>query len=177
MVFPARIIVKPRPTPPPPRVAASAPKVLLFQPPSTGSDGVALITRFEGFSRHIYLCPAGYPTIGYGHVVLEHEKERFLDGVDELEALDLLQADLPRFEASVKRLVQVSLTQRQFDALVSFCYNLGGGALQRSTLRQKLNRGEYEEAAEEFGKWVFAGGRKLKGLVIRRAFERALFLS
>lgn len=88
----------------------------------------------------------------------------------------LLKSDLARFERGVDRLITVPLRQNQFDALVSFSFNLGLGTLQRSTLRQKVNRGEFEDAAEEFMKFVKAGGKVFRGLVIRRTDERNLFL-
>ena len=84
---------------------------------------------------------------------------------------------LERFERGVERYCPVKLTQGQFDALVSFSFNLGLGGLQRSTLRQKVLRGDFEGAAEEFLKYTIAGGKVLKGLVSRRNDERALFLS
>lgn len=145
----------------------------------TTDDGIAIIKGFEAFSSQVYICPAGYPTVGFGHVVLENEKDgRFAGGISEGEAKELLKKDLFRAERSVLRLVNVPLSEGQFDALVSFAFNAGGGALQRSTLRMKLNRGESkEEVASEFLKWVYAGGRKLKGLVRRRMAEKELFLS
>jgi len=90
-------------------------------------------------------------------------------------AEELLREDVKRFEGYVDRLVKVPLTQGQFDALVSFTYNLGPGALEKSTLLDQLNRGDYDSAAEQFGRWVKAGGKTLAGLVRRRAAERALF--
>ena len=140
-------------------------------------DGLRLIRRFEGFSATPYICPAGYPTVGYGHVVKPQEMERFAAGITEDEANALLQKDVGVAERAVLRLISVPLTDGQFDALVSFTFNLGAGALQRSTLRRKINREEYAEAAPEFLKWVWAGGRKLKGLVRRREAEAALYLS
>lgn len=134
-------------------------------------DGLDLICRFEGFSPVIYICPAGYPTIGYGHLITEANKEQFLDGVDEDEALELLRQDVGVAERAVLRLISVPLTQGQFDALVSFTFNLGAGALQRSTLRRKVNREEHDDVPAEFMKWVWAGGRKLKGLANRRKAE------
>lgn len=89
----------------------------------------------------------------------------------------LLKSDLARFERGVDRLISVPLSQNQFDALVSFSFNLGLGTLQRSTLRQKVNRGDFEGAAEEFLKYTMAGGKVFRGLVNRRNDERALFLS
>lgn len=137
--------------------------------------GLALIKRFESFSPTIYVCPAGYPTVGYGHVVLDGESERFAKGVDENEAEDLLRRDAGIAERAVLRLVTVPLTDGQFDALVSFTLNLGGGALQRSTLRRKVNREEHGAVPAEFLKWVWGGGRKLKGLVRRREAEARLY--
>jgi lysozyme len=139
-------------------------------------DGLDLICRFEGFSPVIYICPAGYPTIGYGHLITEANKEQFLDGVDEDEALELLRQDVTVAERAVLRLISVPLTQGQFDALVSFTFNLGSGALQRSTLRRKVNREEHDDVPAEFMKWVWAGGRKLRGLVKRRKAEVEFYI-
>ncbi len=136
-------------------------------------NGLDLIKRFEGFSRTVYFCPAGYPTIGYGHVVKDDED--FSAGIDEAQAEELLRQDAQIAERAVLRLIDVPLTDGQFDALVSFTYNLGGGALQRSTLRRKINREEHAEVPEQFMRWVWAGGRKLKGLVRRRAAEAGLY--
>ena len=137
-------------------------------------NGLDLIKRFEGFSRTVYFCPAGYPTIGYGHVVKDDED--FSAGIDESQAEELLRQDAQIAERAVLRLINVPLTDGQFDALVSFTYNLGGGALQRSTLRRKINREEHAEVPEQFMRWVWAGGRKLKGLVRRRAAEGGLYI-
>lgn len=89
----------------------------------------------------------------------------------------ILRADLARFERGVAQYVPVPLTQGQFDALVSFSFNVGLGTLQRSTLRQKALRRDFQGAAEEFLKYCMAGGKILKGLQNRRIDERALFLS
>ena len=138
-----------------------------------GKPGLDLIKRFEGFSSRSYICPAGHPTIGYGHLV--RADESFEEGVSKEEAEALLRRDTGNAERSVLRLINVSLTDGQFDALVSFTFNLGGGALQRSTLRRKINREEHGEVPVEFRRWVFAGGRRLKGLVRRRAAEAVLY--
>ncbi|MDP3651117.1 MAG: lysozyme [Rhodoferax sp.] len=133
--------------------------------------GLCLIKRFEGFSPTIYICPAGYPTIGYGHVVLPKERARFSDGISEEEGVELLRLDAQIAEAAVVRLIRVPLTDGQFDALVSFTFNLGAGALQRSTLRKQINRCAHEEVPDELLKWVWAAGRRLPGLVSRRNAE------
>ena len=134
--------------------------------------GLALIRRFEGFSSTPYLCPAGYLTVGYGHVVRGPEDEMYLS---ESDALLLLRHDVRQAEQAVLRQVAVPLSDHQFDALVSFAYNLGAGALQRSALRRKVNRGEHADVPEEFGRWIWAGGKKLPGLIRRRAAEAALY--
>ena len=136
-------------------------------------NGLDLIKRFEGFSRTVYCCPAGYYTIGYGHVV--KSDENFTAGIDEEQADALLRQDAVIAKRAILRLINVPLTDGQFDALVSFTYNLGGGALQRSTLRRKINRAEHTEVPEQFMRWVWAGGRKLKGLIRRREAESQLY--
>ena len=133
--------------------------------------GLDLIKRFEGFSPTIYICPAGLPTIGYGHVVLAHERELFAAGITQAQATDILRKDVGIAERAVVRLISSPLTDGQFDALVSFTFNLGAGALQRSTMRRKLNRGEHDSVPAELMKWVWAGGQKLTGLVRRRKAE------
>lgn len=140
-------------------------------------EGLNLIKRFEGFSHTIYTCPAGYPTIGYGHVVLAHEHDQFAAGVTQAEATELLRKDVRIAERAVLRLISVPLTDGQFDALVSFTFNLGAGALQRSTLRRKVNRGEHESLPAELLKWVWAAGKKLPGLVRRRQAEGVAYAS
>jgi GH24 family phage-related lysozyme (muramidase) len=139
--------------------------------------GLTLIKRFESFSATVYVCPAGYPTIGYGHVVLDGERERFANGVDENEAEDLLRRDAGIAERAVLRLIAVPLTDGQFDALASFVFNVGAGGLQRSTLRRKVNREEHALVPAEFMKWIWAGDRKLKGLVRRREAEASAYLA
>ena len=137
--------------------------------------GLDLIRRFEGFSPTIYICPAGYPTIGYGHVVLAHEQDQFATGITPAQATELLRKDVRIAERAVLRLISVPLTDGQFDALVSFTFNLGAGALQRSTLRLKVNRGEHDGVPAELMKWVWAAGKTLPGLVRRRRLESILY--
>ena len=100
-----------------------------------------------------------------------------MEPITEAEAEALLIRDLESSEGWVSRLIKTALTENQYSALTSFTFNVGAGALQRSTLRMKLNRGEYQGAADEFPKWRMAGGRILAGLVRRRTAERALFLA
>lgn len=105
------------------------------------------------------------------------ENGTFTEGITKLEAERLLRKDVCFAERAVLRLIKVPLSDGQFDALVSFTFNLGSGSLQRSTLRRKLNRAEYDSIPNELMRWVNAGGRRLKGLVRRRAAEAELFLS
>ena len=134
--------------------------------------GLDLIKHFEGFSPTVYRCPGGYPTIGYGHQV--RAGERF-DVITKEEGEALLRQDVVVAERAVMRLIDVPLSDGQFDALVSFTFNLGAGALQRSTLRQKVNRQVHDEVPDEFRRWVWAGGRRLRGLVFRREAEVGLY--
>jgi lysozyme len=135
---------------------------------------IAFIKQFEGLRLDAYQCSAGVWTIGYGHT-----GKGVVPGVriDEAEAEALLRYDVEKFERGVAELVTVPLSQNQFDALVCFAFNLGLGALRSSTLLRKLNDMDKLGAAEEFLRWVYAGGKKLKGLETRRQAERALFLA
>ena len=142
-------------------------------PRATGEAGLSLIRAFEGFSPTVYACPAGFPTIGYGHVV--QPEERFEAPLSPEEGETLLRKDLPRYESAVCRLIDMPLGDLCFDALVSFTFNLGEGALAASTLRRLVNVGRVTEAGPQFDRWVFAGACKLPGLVRRRAAERALW--
>lgn len=139
----------------------------------TSPRGIALIKESEHLELTAYLCPAGVWTVGYGHTVGVKKSDR----ITEAQAEKLLVDDLAIYEAGVQSVVKVPLTQGQFDALVSFALNAGVGALRGSTLLKKLNAGDIEGAANEFGRWVNGGGKKLKGLVIRREKERELFLA
>ena len=138
------------------------------------NKAVEFVKREEGCVLHVYKDTEGYDTIGVGHLI--RKGETFPAGVTEDEAEDLLRKDLLSSAASIARLIHVPLTEGQYIALLSFTFNLGGGALQRSTLRSRLNRGEYASASEEFPKWCWAGGKKEKGLYYRRIREMNLFL-
>jgi lysozyme len=143
----------------------------------TNEDGLELIKEFEGLELDAYRCPAGVETIGYGTTVYPNgDKVRMGDSCTEDEAEMYLKSDLVKFEDAVKRLIDVDLNENQFSALVSFTYNLGEGNLRKSTLRRRLNIGDYN-VGNEFGKWVKANGRTLSGLVRRRKAERQLFES
>lgn len=138
----------------------------------TNEKGLRLIKSFEGLRLTAYQDAVGVWTIGYGTT------SKVYPGmvISQTQAEEFLRQDLQRFEAAVRRFVKVSINSDQFSALVAFTYNVGEGALARSTLLRKLNGGIYTGAADEFLNWVYAGGRVLAGLVRRRNAERALFL-
>jgi lysozyme len=133
--------------------------------------GIDLIKRWEAFFDHVYICPAGYKTIGWGHLVKEGE---IFGVITQDEGEVLLRKDLGVAIQGILRYISVPLTDNQFGALVSFCFNLGNGCIQRSTLRQRLNRQDYD-VTNEFLKYNKAGGRVLKGLTRRRIAEASLF--
>lgn len=135
-------------------------------------DGLELIKRHEGLRLKAYRCPAGVWTIGHGHT---KGVKRGMQ-IAEVHADQFLREDVIIAERAVNQLVSVPLSQGQFDALVSFVFNLGANAFSRSTLLKKLNEGDCYLAAEEFERWVYASGRKLAGLVARREDEKELFL-
>jgi lysozyme len=137
-----------------------------------------LAKTFEGKALRVYRCPAGFPTIGYGRLLSRDTKAALPDlTITDEQADAMLEEDLLRFMASVLRLCPVPHSEGQLAALIDFAFNLGSGNLQASTLRQKLLRGDYDGAADELLRWVMGGGRKLQGLVRRRAAERAVYLS
>jgi lysozyme len=134
------------------------------------------ISRWEGFSSTVYLCPAGIPTIGYGHAVKDGEV--FPDsGITKEQGIALLDLDCMKAQRSIARLIKIPITDQQLTAITSFTFNLGSGALQRSSLRRVINRGEWASVRREWLKWVWAGGRRLPGLVRRRNAEIALFFN
>jgi len=146
----------------------------------TGYNGIELIKKYEGFRSKPYLCPAGVPTIGYGATYYPGGRNVTMndDAITKERAEDLLRDMLTSYENGVNRYVKVSLSQNQFDALVSFAYNLGNGALQKSTLLKKVNLDPCDsDITNQFNRWVRAGGRVLKGLQKRRKDEAELYFS
>lgn len=146
-------------------------------PRTINAAGVALVKHFEGLYLKAYKCPAGIWTIGYGHTGLKHNDGTVHSGrsITAAQAEELLRHDLAQFEARVSKGAEVPLTDDQFSALVSFDFNTGG--FLTSTLRAKLNKGDYAGAADEFLRWDKVDGRPLSGLTRRRKSERNLFLS
>jgi lysozyme len=135
--------------------------------------GLELLKRSEGFRSRMYLDVAGVPTIGYGHRIVAPES--FPNGIPESQAAQMLAQDVREAEQAVLRLVKVSLTQGQFDALVDFCFNLGCGRLACSTLLKVLNAGRYQDAVEQLLHWDMAGGRENAALKVRRQAEADLW--
>jgi len=151
---------------------------------------IDMIKHHEGVRLKPYQCPALIWTVGVGHVIdqlhirvplAERKALPIPNGWDRTlsmgEVDEMLAKDLVSFENGVRRLCPDGLTPGRLGALTSFAFNVGLGNLQRSTLRMKHNRGDYEGAAEAFLDWTKAGGKVLKGLVTRRNDERALYLS
>lgn len=136
--------------------------------------GLSLIQQWEGLKLTAYKDVAGIWTIGYGHTS-SAGSPTVTPGmtITKAEALRILQNDLAKFEARVDRLVKVPLTDNQFAVLTSFDFNTG--ALHKSTLLKKLNKGDYDAVPGELAKWVNAGGKKVQGLVNRRAAEAGLW--
>lgn len=143
----------------------------------TSDKGIALIKQFEGCKLTAYQDSVGVWTIGYGWTQpVDGKPIRAGMTINQETAERLLKTGLVSYESDVSRLVKVGLTQGQFDALVSFTYNLGARSLSTSTLLRKLNAGDYAGAADEFLRWNKAGGKVLNGLTRRREAERYLFL-
>lgn len=160
----------PQPSPKP----ASSPKPTpsSSQQRHTNQAGLNLVKQFEGLRLEAYRCPADVPTIGYGTTA----NVKMGDRITPQKAEEFLKRDLQKFERAVNSAVKVPVNDNQFSALVCFTYNVGYGALQKSTLLKYLNQGKYQAAAQEFMKWNRGGGRVLPGLTRRRQAEQALFL-
>lgn len=165
---------EPQPMPPPP------------PPPSSSSStinaaGLEIIKGFEGLGLSAYPDPGtgGEPwTIGYGHTSAAGPPQVYPGlTITRAEAEEILKRDLSKYENAVANAVTRPPTSDQFSALVSFTFNVGAGNLRSSTLLKKHNAGDFAGAAEEFGRWVYAGGNVMQGLVRRRRAERALYRS
>ena len=141
----------------------------------TSANGRAFIGHFEGLRLTAYLCPANVPTIGYGHTKGVTKSDVGVRKITEAEADDLLGQDLTEFESQINKMVKVSLNQDQFDALCSFTFNLGAGALQSSTLLKQINAGNFDDVPTQLLRWVRGGGVVLPGLVTRRTAEGKLW--
>jgi lysozyme len=145
----------------------------------TSKKGMEFIRKYEGFRAKKYTCAGGFPTIGIGTVIDTKAEEWLLTAtITESQAYDLLQKDLAQFERVVNSSVIKPITQNQFDALISFVYNMGPNAFKKSTLLKKVNLNPIDPLiADEFRKWRKAGGKINDGLVKRREAEIALYFS
>lgn len=137
----------------------------------TSEAGIALIKSFEGCRTVAYQDAVGVWTIGYGHTIDVKEGMTITQHQCDV----MLEVDIETYENYVKKQVNVSLTQNQFDALVSWVYNLGPTNLRNSTLLKVLNAGKYDEVPYQMKRWIHADGKILKGLVLRREAEAELF--
>ena len=147
---------------------------------SISPKGLELIKSFEGLRLTAYLCSANVPTIGYGSTYYANDqKVKMGDKITKEQADALLRKTVRDFEQNVSALLNgATVNQNQFDALVSFAFNLGTGALAKSTLLTKVKANPADPAiSREFGKWVNAGGKKVNGLVKRRRLEAELYFS
>ncbi|MDH5654208.1 MAG: lysozyme [Gammaproteobacteria bacterium] len=144
----------------------------------TSKAGIRKIQVHEALSLTPYKDVSGAWHIGYGHKLKPGEDYlRAPAGITRDQAEALLRADLADAEKAVNELVKVKLTANQYDALVSFVYNIGSGAFSTSTMLKLLNQGKYDKAAAEFPRWVNVGRKQVAALVARRAQEQSLFLT
>ena len=137
------------------------------------NNGLDLVKHFEGLVLKAYKCPAGVWTIGYGHT----KDVQPGDSWSEDHADHMLEVEMEEYEKYINDLVEVELNQNQFDAMVSWVYNLGVGNLQSSTLLKVLNAGDYAGVPEQIMRWNKAGGKVLEGLTRRRQAEADLFVA
>jgi lysozyme len=162
------------------RPRAPSPPISGALPTAISDQGTLFVAQFEGFDPRLVNDAAGHCTIGYGHLVHlgpcdGSEPAEFRHGITRERGLQILAQETADAAAVVSRLVTVPLTQAQFDALVSFAFNVGQTSFAGSTLLRLLNRGDYGSVPVQLGRFVFAGGRRLPGLVARRAAEGRLF--
>ncbi|MCD7779618.1 MAG: lysozyme, partial [Candidatus Gastranaerophilales bacterium] len=133
---------------------------------------INLIKKFEGLKTKAYKCPAGIWTIDYGHT----SGVKSTDTCTMEQAIEYLKRDLIKFEYDINKLVKTELNQNQFDALISFVFNIGANAFEKSTMLKFINNKHFPLAAGRFDLWVYSKGVKLEGLVKRRSAEKELFL-
>lgn len=137
------------------------------------NNGIKIIKRLEGFRASVYEDAGGKPTIGYGHLIKPDEN---FATITEEKAEELLMSDIELAEEAVRKYVKVTLTSAQFDALVSFVFNLGETNFRKSTLLKRLNQGRLYDVPEQILRWHRIGKKPIRGLVMRRAVEAMLFL-
>jgi GH24 family phage-related lysozyme (muramidase) len=174
----AALLRLPKPSAPP--VPPRKPTLPRKPPSSASPQVIQFIADFEGWFSKPYNDPVGHCTIGYGTLLhrgnCTSTDMKTWGTITKTRSLQLLQREIDLKIVQILKLVKVKLNQHELDALISFAYNVGTGALAESTLLRKLNAGDRTGAAKEFGRWVNADGVKLPGLVRRREAERRLFL-
>lgn len=138
---------------------------------------IDLIKKYEGFKPQAYQDSVGVWTIGYGTTRINGQPVKAGMTITEDRAIQLVQQEVNRLWSQIESIVKVPINDNQMNALVDFAYNLGFNALKTSTLMKYVNESKFEKAADEFGRWVFAGGKVLPGLVKRREAEKRLFLT
>ena len=162
------------------RVKTRIKKLAGRHPTDVSPRGVKWVSQWEGWVPTPYNDPAGYATIGFGHLlglrpVNNADHNRYPRPLTKAEGLELLHSDLAVAATAIRESVKVPLTQAQFDALSSWAFNVGASAAKESTLIRRLNRGEYSAVPFELSRWTLAGGKQLLGLVARREAEGRLF--
>ncbi len=153
--------------------AAQKPKSGVRTNMHISAEGLSLIKKFEGCELKAYRCAANVLTIGYGTI------KNVTEGMEitQEEAETLLQEEMHEYEGYINDMVKVPLEQHQFDAMVSWVFNLGSGNLSSSTLLKKLNNSEYDEVPAQIRRWNKAGGKVLDGLIRRREAEALMFMN
>ena len=140
-------------------------------------SGRCLIGHNEGLRLESYLDGVNVWTIGWGTTQINGRPVTEGMKITREQAVEYFNTDVAKFETIIRKNVTVPITNNQFAALVSFVFNIGASAFKKSTLLKKLNQGDYDGAANEFGRWIYAKGKVLNGLITRREQERDLFLT
>jgi lysozyme len=149
-------------------------------------NGLDLLRKWEGQATHLYYDAAGLPTIGIGHlltksegasgkIIINYETFRIKDGLSDTQCLQLLMDDLKEVEDAVDLYVFAELNQNQYDALVSFVFNVGVKAFRKSTLLKLLNQLKYDQVPAQLRRWIRSGGEIINGLITRRENEIRLW--
>ena len=139
-------------------------------------NAIDLIKQFEGFRPEAYQDSVGVWTIGYGTTIINGQPVKQGMTITQDQALQLVQQEVNKLWSKIESILKVKINDNQMNALVDFAYNLGFGSLKNSTLMRLVNESKFDEAANQFPRWVYAGGKVLPGLVRRREAERQLFL-
>lgn len=139
-------------------------------------NAIDLIKQFEGFRPEAYQDSVGVWTIGYGTTIINGQPVKQGMTITQDQALQLVQQEVNKLWSQIESILKVKINDNQMNALVDFAYNLGFGSLKNSTLMRLVNESKFDEAANQFPRWVYAGGKVLPGLVRRREAEKQLFL-